>query len=177
MNQKTKRLAYCAMAIALATVASFIKVFEFPTGGSITLFSMLFIALVGYWYGPATGIITGIAYGLLQLIIKPEIYYPAQVVLDYVCAFGALGFSGFLKDKKHGLLLGYIAAITGRWIFASLSGAIFFGEYAWKGWNPYAYSLAYNGIYIGAEAAVTIVLISIPPVKKALEFVKQKAIS
>lgn len=65
MNQKTKRLAYCAMAIALATVASFIKVFEFPTGGSITLFSMLFIALVGYWYGPATGIITGIAYGLL----------------------------------------------------------------------------------------------------------------
>ena len=38
-----KQLAFCAMAIALGTVLSNIKLFHFPTGGSITLLSMLVI--------------------------------------------------------------------------------------------------------------------------------------
>ena len=45
-----RRLAYCAMAVALAYVTSFIKPFELPYGGSVTLLSMLFIVLVGNWY-------------------------------------------------------------------------------------------------------------------------------
>ena len=43
-----KQLAFCAMAIALGTVLSNIKLFHFPTGGSITLLSMLVICLPGY---------------------------------------------------------------------------------------------------------------------------------
>ena len=46
-----KQLAFCAMAIALGTVLSNIKLFHFPTGGSITLLSMLVICLPGYWFG------------------------------------------------------------------------------------------------------------------------------
>ena len=42
-----KQLAFCAMAIALGTVLSNIKLFHFPTGGSITLLSMLVICLPG----------------------------------------------------------------------------------------------------------------------------------
>ena len=38
-----KQLVFCAMAIALGTVLSNIKLFEFPNGGSITLLSMLVI--------------------------------------------------------------------------------------------------------------------------------------
>ena len=45
-----KQLAFCAMAIALGTVLSNIKLFHFPTGGSITLLSMLVICLPGYWW-------------------------------------------------------------------------------------------------------------------------------
>ena len=47
----TRKLVFSAMAIALATVASMIKLFHLPMGGSITFFSMLLISLVGYWYG------------------------------------------------------------------------------------------------------------------------------
>ena len=55
-----KQLAYCSMALALAVVCSQIKLFRLPTGGSITLFSMLFVVLIGYWYGPVVGLLAGV---------------------------------------------------------------------------------------------------------------------
>ncbi len=171
----TKQLAFCAMALALGTVLSNIKVFRFPTGGSITLLSMLVIALPGYFFGLVPGLITGVAYGVLQLIIDPYVLFPAQLVVDYILAFGALGLSGLFVNKKGALVKGYIAAILGRYVFAVISGWIFFGDYAWEGWNAFAYSLAYNAIYIFAEAAVTVIILLIPAVSKALGSVKKLA--
>ena len=171
---KIKNLAFCSLLIALATVTSFIKLFSFPFGGSVTLLSMLFVVLAGYFYGPKLGIITAIVYGLLQLIIEPQIYYPMQVVMDYVLAFGALGLGSLFWKKKYGLITGYLVGVTGRFIAASLSGYIFFAEYAWEGWSPILYTLAYNGAYIYAEAGITVVLLLLPPVRKAIMKVKQE---
>lgn len=171
-----KQLAFCAVAIALGTVLSNIKVFSFPTGGSITLLSMLIICLPGYWFGLGAGVLTGVAYGVLQMLVDPYILYPMQLVIDYLLAFGALGLSGLFAKKKHGLILGYLTGVIGRFIFAVLSGWIFFGMYAWEGWNPLLYSIAYNAIYIFAEAAVTIVILLLPPVKKAMDIVKKEAL-
>lgn len=168
----TKQLAFCAVAIALGTVLSNIKIFKFPTGGSITLLSMLVITLPGYWFGLGAGIITGIAYGILQLLIAPYVLYPMQLVVDYILAFGALGLSGLFTNAKNGIIKGYIAGVIGRYVFAVLSGWMFFGVYAWEGWNPLMYSLVYNAIYIFAEAAVTVVVLYIPSVKNALGKVK-----
>ncbi|MBQ9140428.1 MAG: energy-coupled thiamine transporter ThiT [Lachnospiraceae bacterium] len=169
-----KQLAVCAAAIALGTVLSNIKLFSFPTGGSITLVSMLVICLPGYWFGLGAGIMTGVAYGVLQMLVDPYILFPAQLVVDYLLAFGALGLSGLFSNKKHGLISGYVTAVLGRYLFAVLSGWIFFGMYAWEGWNPLPYSLAYNAIYIFAEAGVTIIVLLLPPVKKAMELVKRQ---
>lgn len=171
-----QQLAFCAVAIALGTVLSNIKVFSFPTGGSITLLSMLVICLPGYWFGLGAGILTGVAYGVLQMLFDPYILFPAQLVVDYLLAFGALGLSGLFCKRKHGLIPGYILAVLGRYTFAVLSGWLFFGMYAWEGWNPLPYSLAYNAIYIFAEAAVTIVVLLLPPVRNALEMVKKQAV-
>lgn len=167
-----RQLVFCAMAIALGTVLSNIKLFHFPTGGSITLLSMLVIALPGYFFGLGAGLVTGIAYGVLQLVIDPYIVYPMQVIVDYFLAFGALGLSGIFANAKNGLVKGYIIAILGRYVFAVISGWIFFGEYAWEGWGALPYSLVYNGIYIFAEAVVTVIVIMIPPVKNAINRVK-----
>lgn len=170
-----KQLVFCAMAIALATVTSMIKVYEFPFGGSITLCSMLFICLIGWVYGPAAGVLTGFAHGILQFLIGPYILTPIQVLVDYPLAFGALGLSGFFYKAKHGLVKGYVAGILGRYVFGVISGWIFFGEYAWEGWNPFPYSLVYNGAYIFAEAAVTIAILLVPTVAKSLAQVKTMA--
>ena len=62
--------------------------------------------------------------------------------------------------------------MTGRFIFQSLSGYVFYAEYAPEGWNPLLYSICYNGAYIYAEAAITLVILAIPAVHKAIERVK-----
>lgn len=172
-----QQLVFTAMAIALGTVLSNLKLFHFPTGGSITLFSMLIICLPGYWYGLGVGSLCGLTYGILQLILDPYIVHPVQFVIDYLLAFTVLGLSGCFKDKKNGLTFGYILAVIGRFVCAVLSGWIFFGSYAWEGWGALSYSLAYNAIYIFSEMALTLIVIQIPAVKKALARIKQLAVS
>ena len=172
----TREIAFSAVAIALATVTSMIKLIHMPMGGSVTLFSMFFITLIGYWYGLGAGLATASAYGLLQLILGPYIVNLPQLIVDYVLAFGALGLSGIFSGKKHGLVLGYLTGVAGRYIFVTLSGVIFFGAYAPDSFpNPLAYSLAYNGAYIGLEALITTVVLLIPPVASAVRMVQRIA--
>ncbi len=117
---ETKQLVFCSAAVALSVVTSFIKVYTFPFGGSITLCSMLFVCLIGYWYGPRISLTTGLAYGLLQLVTGPYIVFPLQVLVDYPLAFGALGLSGFFWNSKHGLIKGYLVGVLGRYVFRRL---------------------------------------------------------
>ena len=105
-----KQLAYCAMAVALAYVTSFIKVFKLPYGGSVTLLSMLFIVLVANWYGVKTGMLVGFAYGILQFLQEPYFLTLFQVCCDYVLAFAALGLAGTyeLADLKKPFIVARI---------------------------------------------------------------------
>ena len=171
----TRQLVFSAVAIALAFATSNLKLFRMPMGGSVTLFSMFFITLTGFWYGPAIGIMVGVAYGLLQLLIDPYIVSVPQMLVDYPLAFGALGISGFFSNKKYGMITGYLAGVLGRYFFAVLSGVIFFGMYAPETMSPLVYSLAYNGGYLAAEAAMTIIVLLVPAVSKGLMQVRNLA--
>ena len=173
----TKQLVYCGVAMALAMVCSMIKFANLPMGGSCTLCSMLFIALIGYWYGPTVGLTTGFAYGLLQFIMEPIFYTLPQMLIDYPLAFGALGLAGFFAGKKHGLQIGYLVGVIGRYVFATISGVVFFGSYAPEGTPALIYSVGYNASYLVPEAIVTLIIISIPAVTKALGTVKKNALS
>lgn len=173
----TKQLVFSAVALALAMVTSLIKLYEMPMGGSVTFISMVFITLIGYWYGAKVGIMTAIAYGLLQFVIDPVLYSVPQMIVDYPLAFGALGLSGFFSGKKYGLQIGYIVGVFGRFVFAVLSGLLFFAAYAkGTGMSPLIYSIAYNGSYLLVEFVITLVIILIPAVSKAFKYVRRMAI-
>lgn len=170
------------MAIALATVISVaVKLPSLPNGGSVTLFSMLIVCLIGYWYGPTVGIISGIAYGILQFIVGPYFVHPLQVLLDFPLAFGALGLSGFFHEKKHGLLIGYMAGVTGRFVFHMISGLIFYTTYVAGAFRDNTAAIwastVYNLSYILPEMLLTIFLISLPPISSALARVKKMAVA
>lgn len=173
-----KTLTFCAMAMALAFVTSYIKVLGMPYGGSITLFSMLFICLIGYWYGPKAGILTGFAYSILQFLQEPYILTPLQVCLDYFFAFAALGVSGFFRNRKNGLVIGYLAGAFARGLCHTIGGYLF-----WMAYMPdnfpkaftSVYPIVYNYSYIGLEAVITVIVLSVPSVKKAMERVKALA--
>ncbi len=170
----TKQLVFCSMAMAIAVITStYLKLGDMPMGGSATLFSMLFISLIGYWYGLRTGLMTATAYGILQLIIDPYVISLPQLFFDYIFAFGALGLSGLFSKSKYGLYKGYAASVLGRFVFAFISGMAFFGSSAaGYGMSVPLYSLCYNGAYIFSEAAITFAVIALPPVKEALNRVK-----
>ncbi|MDR2889019.1 MAG: energy-coupled thiamine transporter ThiT [Lachnospiraceae bacterium] len=172
-----KQLVFSAVALALAYVTSLIKVIDMPMGGSVTLLSMLFITLIGYWYGLGTGLMAAIAYGCLQLVTGPYIISLPQMLADYILAFGALGLSGLFAKKKHGMILGYLVGVTGRFVFTFISGMIFFGSYA-ADYNMVVpvYSFLYNGAYLGLEAVLTVAIVAIPPVAGALTRVKRMAV-
>ena len=183
-KQFTVRTITCsAMCITLSTILSYVKLVQMPQGGTVTAFSMLFIVLIGYWFGPAVGILAGVAGGLLQLAIDPFVIHPIQLLLDYPLAFGALGLSGFfrsaLKDNTlgssrirfDGLCIGYIAAALARWFMSFLSGFIFFSEYAGD-MNPVLFSAVYNFSYILPEMILTLIILGVPAFRNALDQIK-----
>ena len=172
----TRALVFSAMAMALAMVTSMVKLIDMPMGGSVTLCSMFFVCLIGYIYGLRTGLMAAIAYGFLQLVVDPYIISIPQMFTDYIFGFGALGLSGIFSGKKNGMLIGYLAGALGRYFFTFLSGMIFFGSNgAAYHMSAPVYSLAYNGAYLVPEAVITVIIILMPPVNKALLKVKAMA--
>ena len=177
----TKQLVFCAMAIALGFATSYVKIVTMPWGGSITLCSMLFVALIGYWYGPKIGLCAGFAYGLLQFLQDGGSYIlsPLQACLDYIVAFAALGCSGFLTNQKNGLIKGYIVAILARGLFHTIGGYLYWMDYMPENFPASLsaiYPIAYNYSYILAEGVITIILLCLPPVKRAMARVKKLAL-
>ncbi len=175
----TKQLVFCAAAMALSFVTSYIKVFSMPYGGSVTLFSMLFICLIGYWYGVGAGIMTGLAYGILQFLQEPYVLSFFQVCCDYVFAFAGLGLAGLFAKSKNGLVKGYLLGILVRGAFHSLGGYLYWMDYMPENF-PQAltavYPIVYNYSYILAEGVITVIILCLPPVAKAMAQVKKAAV-
>ena len=151
-----------------------------PWGGSITLCSMLFIVLIANWYGVQTGILVGLAYGILQFIQEPFVLSFFQVCCDYILAFAALGLAGLFAHKSHGLVKGYIVAVLARGAFHAIGGYLYWMDYMPENFPQSLksiYPIAYNYSFLLAEAAITIIIISIPAVASALGRVKKTALS
>ncbi len=174
----TKQLVFCAMGLALAYVTSYIKLLTLPWGGSITLCSMLFIVLIANWYGVKTGILTGLTYGIFQFIQEPYVLSFFQVCCDYILAFAALGVAGFFAKKNYGLLKGYIFAVLARGVFHSLGGYLYWMDYMPENFPKSltaVYPIVYNYSYLLAEAVITLIIISIPAMAKAITQIKKIA--
>ena len=177
-KMKAKDLAFCAAAIALAFLTSYIRIFKMPWGGSVTLCSMLFISLIGYWYGVKAGMITGLAYGFLQFMQEPYILSWFQVGCDYVFAFAMLGLSGLFMKSKNGLVKGYLLGAFMRGAFQALGGYLYWMEYMPENFPKsleMIYPIVYNYSFVGAEALITVVILSVPAVKRAIEQVGRAA--
>ncbi len=175
-----RELTFSAMAIALAFLLSFIKIVDMPWGGSVTLLSMFFVTIVGYFYGPAVGFIAAFAYSILQFIQGGGGYMlsPMQVGMDYLFAFTALGASGFFYKKKNGLILGYLCAIILRGLFHSIGGYMFWMDYMPENFPQSlsaVYPILYNYAYILVEGIITVIVLLIPAVSKGVDSVTRMA--
>lgn len=197
----TKKLVISAMMVALGTAVSFvcemIPFLNLPFGGTITIASLLPIVLVGYLFGPAWGFGSAFVFSLLQMAIgyqtvaglftpTSESYMGAAnalliLLLDYICAFTAVGISSLFRKMKPlpALVVGSLVGTLACYLFHVLSGAVFYG--AWAEWFftdtvakdfaishwimerltgtelAVAYSFVYNGCYMIPEMLITAV--------------------
>ncbi len=142
-NKSTFKLAVTAIMIALGTILSLFYIYRLPFGGSITVFSMLPVLVIGYMYGVKWGLLTGFVYGILQCILgavggvfaSHNAFTAIMVaVIDYFLAFMAIGLSGIFKNKIKNTVvsftLGSLVAMLVRLLCHFVSGFIFFGSWA-----------------------------------------------
>lgn len=166
MKLGARDIAEMSGAIALSTVLGFVKFFTLPQGGSVTAGSMIPILWFALRRGGKMGMAVGAIYGLVRLVLKPDVYYPAQVLLDYPIAFGALGLAGFFRGHR---VVGTAIGIAGRFVAHFLSGVIFFAEYAPEGMSPIVYSAIYNGSYLGIEMIISAIFVYMLSKTRAFE--------
>ena len=187
-GSKIEKLAVSAMMLALAFVLSYIKIFQMPFGGSVTLLSMLPICFVSIKYGLPWGFGTAFCYSILQ-ILQGGVFgwgLTAETLvgclfLDYILAFTSIGIAGLFRKKgRGGMIAGTVLACAMRFVFSFISGFVLWANMErfvafgaeWVG-RPVLYSLCYNGAYMLPETAFTVVgivvLTVIPVIKKLIK--------
>ncbi|EFI41564.1 MULTISPECIES: energy-coupled thiamine transporter ThiT [Peptoniphilus] len=160
-NEKSKMLAEAGVMIALSQILSYVKVFQMPQGGSITIASMVPIIFFSLIWGGKKGILASVTYGILQFALGGEgILNPLSILLDYLLAFGVLGVAGFFPKNITGAITGTSVAVLLRYFFHFLSGWLVFYMYAPEGVAPWIYSLSYNS-YMLVELVISVVVITI----------------
>ena len=188
-KRRTKTAVFVEGAImaALATVLSYVRIFHFPWGGSITLLSMLPIAIYSIRHGMKNGMMVSFLFALIQLAqgivvdgllawgLTPVMLIGC-IMLDYILPFTVLGFAGMLRRKGTvGAVAGTTSVIVLRFASHTLSGVVIFHSAGklWEGFstdNEWLYSLLYNGAYMLPELVFTLVgaviLLRLPQTRK-----------
>lgn len=169
-NSKTniKRLVLTAVLIALGTALSLIRIWQMPLGGSITLLSMLPIALISIEYGVVWGLGGALIYSVIQMLIDiaavlswglSPIAIVGTIAIDYILAYTSIGLSGLFRKKGvGGICAGVFIALFMRFVFHLISGTVIFDIWMPEGWsNPFIYSVCYNGLYMLPEMVLTMI--------------------
>lgn len=143
-----RKLVTCAMLVAIATVLTFVVIYQSPFGGSVTVLSMLPIVLIGYLYGAKWGFGSAFVFGILKILISmdtvakmfmpgdgQQIWWRAILIclLDYVIAYSLLGIASLFRrigKPSAALGIGALVATSCRYIVHVVSGAIFYGSWA-----------------------------------------------
>lgn len=163
INKITLTSTLVAIGVVLDLMIKFIPGLnlEMPQGGLVFGFSMLPIILIGILIDFKYGILGGIVFGLVNVLIDGGLFHIASLFSDYIFAFGLLGFSGLFKnalDNKWKISLVILFSAFLRYLSHSLGGALIFAEFAPEGVNPWFYSfILYNLPYMISSTFITIV--------------------
>lgn len=175
-----KHIAAAGLTLGLSFALSFAKISPVTYGGSITFASFVPVLIYAYVYGVVDGLLAGLIFGLLNFVSGPYILTPFTFILDYLLAFGSIGFMGlahrFTKKTTFNVVLGTIGVYALRFLFHLISGFIYFVEGAiwvelpaWAVSNAFIYSLIYQLVYIPADCAIAAVALYILAKTKVLD--------
>lgn len=185
----TNVLVEMSLTIALAAVLGALALFQMPQGGSVSL-AMLPLIVFALRRGFVLGLVVAVAYGMVDLMINPMIFYPVQVLLDYPLAYGAVGLAGLLhpawvRAVERGattaiwsvILPATAIAAFGRYVFHVISGVVFFGEYAPEGQPVLVYSAVYNlFVLVSAVGVFVAAAVVLPALSRILDNTRNREV-
>lgn len=154
----------CAATLVLRCI-----LITLPTGGHISLGAMLPILLLSLVYDKRVAFISGWVTGILALFLLPgwQPVHWAQPFSEHLICFSALGYASiFGTDRRWKIIAGTAFAIALSVLSHIMAGAAFFGQYAWEGYGPWAYSILANLSGHGTEGLLTLLLVSVLPVQQ-----------
>lgn len=171
-NNKSKHtalLSLCegALLVAMAQALSYLKLWDMPQGGSITI-GMLPIFLYCARWGFGRGMLAAVAYSILQFLFDGSFAISWQSILgDYIVAFSVLGLAGLFSRTKGNVFWGTIAGCVARFLVHYVVGATVWGEYMPDEFfgmtmtTPWFYSALYNGSYMLPDMVLILVLFAL----------------
>lgn len=195
---KTRVLVEISLTVALAAVLHFVRVWQMPAGGSVSL-EMLPLLVLGLRRGPVAGLVAGALFGAVDYFMEPFFVHWVQLFLDYPIAFAAVGgLAGLWMPLWRRLIAAGRTAAAMSWvvpaavIMASLgryaahfaSGVVFFattimggpladGQSAFSSAGALGAATAYSAIYnlyvpLSAVACLAAMLVLMPALEKAV---------
>lgn len=158
-DRNLKIMVEVSLLVAVAVLLSFLKLFQMPQGGSISL-EMLPVFILAFRHGGKVGLLGGGLLGVVKLFISPYFLHPVQVLLDYPVPFMLLGVAGFglLREKR---ILGVAIGAFLRYLTHVVAGVVFFAEFAPPGTPALQYSLVYNASYLIPETIIVAIAIGL----------------
>ena len=174
MNKNKKLVLisiYCALAIVLDIIKSFIPFLNMASGGSINI-ALIPVVICSFHLGVIDGIVCGLLWWLISSILGLNPYYlnTMQYIIDYVLPSGIIGISSIFYFKKNifEIELGIFVMMFIRTFLLVLSGAIFWpGDVAGNSLAAWPASLAYNVPY--SLATLIMLLVIVPLLIKSLK--------
>ena len=156
--------------VALAFALSWVKLWQMPLGGSVTLCSMLPIMFIAIKHGGVIGFATAFVYSLTQYaqgLIEGDVsavsmsigVFIVASLFDYIIPYVCLGAAGtFRKKGDVGVILGMCLALLLRLCCHYITGVTIWSQWTPDGWSAWIYSAAYNGGYLIPDFAITLVV-------------------
>ena len=170
-----RKWLWILILVAAAVILSYMKPLKLEEGGEVTYLSMLAIYLVGYFYGGGTGMAAAFFYGALKYFLDYPMIVNIPELWDYILGYGLLGVGGFLCDRRYGLQKGYLLAVLLRYIESVWNCIWFYYMNEETVAANIQYGLVYCIGYIGAEAVITLLVLCIPQVREAIDYLKDVA--
>lgn len=196
-DERVRTMVEIALAVALAAVLHFVRLWQMPAGGNVSL-EILPILVIALRRGLRVGLVAGALFGVIDLALEPYVIHWAQFFLDYPLAFAAVGLAGLWSPLWRRLVASgrtplavatvvpaaVLTGMLGRYVAHFVSGVIFFATSAMggplaNGQSPFAdagalkaaaiYSALYNlYVPISAVGCLVVMIVLMPMLEKVL---------
>lgn len=165
MTEKKKKtiLPYTVLLMIFSYGLSYLEIFKWPFGTFITLASFAPLLVIVYKYGVKWGLFIGMFYGLLKGCSDLFLFGGAHglspthlaiiLIIDYIVAFGLLGFAGLFRDSINSDILGNL--LGGAFAMILNWGAHFVARFLVYGQQAKEMLLEMKNSFVGTKFAGT----------------------